>query len=201
MRSSPLKSQLAIGGIDVDKSVSFSIRLGNAVVSYVRYLGKAFWPSSLALFYPHPGTSLQLGQVLAALVVLLAISGLVVWKRRHRYLLVGWLWFLGTLVPMIGLVQVNRQAMADRYAYISFIGLFLMISWGAAELAEQRHLSPVWLRSGSVAVLLVLAALTYRQVGFLGRQSNALVAHPGGHPEQLLRREHRWLYVDGPRRV
>ncbi|MFZ0794058.1 MAG: tetratricopeptide repeat protein [Candidatus Korobacteraceae bacterium] len=161
-----LKSQLAIGGIDVDKSVSFSIRLGNAVVSYVRYLGKAFWPSSLALFYPHPGTSLQLGQVLAALVVLLAISGLVVWKRRHRYLLVGWLWFLGTLVPMIGLVQVNRQAMADRYAYISFIGLFLMISWGAAELAEQRHLSPVWLRGGSVAVLLVLAALTYRQVGF-----------------------------------
>jgi len=163
-----VKSQLAIGGIDVDKSVSFSIRLGNAVVSYVRYLGKAFWPSNLALFYPHPGTSLAAWQVLAAFVVLLAISGLVVWKRDHRYLLVGWLWFLGTLVPMIGLVQVNRQAMADRYAYISFIGLFILVSWGVADVAEQRHLSPVWLRSASVAVLLLLAAVTYRQVGFWG---------------------------------
>ena len=70
-----MKSQLAIGGIDIDKRMSFSIRLGNAIVSYVRYLGKAFWPSRLALFYPHPGASLQRGQVLAALVVLLAISG------------------------------------------------------------------------------------------------------------------------------
>ena len=91
-----------------------------------------------------------------------------IWKRRRRYLLVGWLWFLGTLVPMIGLVQLNRQAMADRYAYISFIGLFIMVSWGAADLAEQRHLSPVWLRGASIAVLLVLAAVTYRQVGFWG---------------------------------
>jgi len=163
-----VKSQLAIGGIDVDKSMSFSIRLGNAIVSYVRYLGKAFWPSDLALFYPHPGTSLQAWQVLAALVILLAISALVVWKRGQRYLLVGWLWFLGTLVPMIGLVQVNRQAMADRYAYISFIGLFILISWGVADFAEQRHLPLVWLRSASVAVLLLLAALTYRQVGFWG---------------------------------
>ncbi len=163
-----VKSQLAIGGIDVDKSLSFTIRLGNALVSYVRYLGKAFWPSNLAVFYPHPGTSLQAWQVFGALVVLLAISGLVVWKRCHRYLLVGWLWFLGTLVPMIGLVQVSRQAMADRYAYISFIGLFILVSWGVADLAEQRHLSPVWLRSGSVAVLLMLGAVTYRQVGFWG---------------------------------
>ncbi len=163
-----VKSQLAVGGIDVDKRMSFSIRLGNAVVSYVQYLGKAFWPTNLALFYPHPGASLRAWQVLAALAVLLAISGVVVWKRRHRYLLVGWLWFLGTLVPMIGLVQVNRQAMADRYAYISFIGLFILVSWGVAGLAEQRHVSPTWLRSGSVAVLLLLGALTYRQVGFWG---------------------------------
>lgn len=163
-----VKSQLAIGGIDVDKSMSFSIRLGNAVVSYVRYLGKAFWPTNLALFYPHPGTSLQAWQVFAALVVLLAISALVAWRRRQRYLLVGWLWFLGTLVPMIGLVQVNRQAMADRYAYISFIGLFILVCWGVADFAEQRHLSPVWLRSASVVVLLMLAAVTYRQVGFWG---------------------------------
>ncbi len=159
-----MKSQLAIGSID--NRMSLSLRLGNAVVSYVRYLGKAFWPSRLALFYPHPGTSLEAWQVFAALVVLLAISGLVIVERRRRYPLVGWLWFLGTLVPMIGLVQLNRQAMADRYAYLSFIGLFLLVCWGVADFAKQWRLSPVWLRGASVAALLVLAALTYRQLGF-----------------------------------
>lgn len=163
-----VKSQLAIGSIDSDKRMSFSIRLGNAILSYVRYLGKAFWPSHLALFYPHPRTSLQAWQVFAALVLLLAISALVIWQRRRRYLLVGWLWFLGTLVPMIGLVQLNRQAMADRYAYLSFIGLFILISWGVAEFAEPLHISRIWLRGVSVAVLLALAVVTYRQIGFWG---------------------------------
>ena len=127
-----MKSQLAIGSID--NRMSLSLRLGNAIVSYVRYLGKAFWPSRLALFYPHPGASLPAWQVLAALVLLLAISGLVLVERRRRYPLVGWLWFLGTLVPMIGLVQLNRQAMADRYAYLSFIGLFILVVLGSGGL-------------------------------------------------------------------
>lgn len=161
-----MKSQLAIGSID--KHLSLTIRLGNAIVSYVRYLGKAFWPSRLALFYPHPGNSLAAWQVFAAFVVLLAISGLVFAVRRRRYPLVGWLWFLGTLVPMIGLVQINHQAMADRYAYVSFIGLFILVCWGVADFAQQRHLSAVWLRGVSIAVLLVLAAVTYRQIGFWG---------------------------------
>jgi len=161
-----MKSQLAIGSID--NRLPSSLRLGNAIVSYVRYLGKAFWPSRLALFYPHPGTSLPAWQVFAALVLLLAISALVIMERRRRYPLVGWLWFLGTLVPMIGLVQLNRQAMADRYAYLSFIGLFILVSWGVADFARQRHLSSVWLRGASIAVLLVLAAVTYRQIGFWG---------------------------------
>lgn len=161
-----MKSQLAIGSVDMDKRISLSIRLGNAIVSYVRYLGKAFWPSHLALFYPHPGTSLPAWQVFAALLVLLAISGLVIALHGRRYPVVGWFWFLGTLVPMIGLVQLNRQAMADRYAYLSFVGLFLLVTWAVADLGEQRHLSPVWLRNASIAVLLVLAAVTYRQIGF-----------------------------------
>ena len=159
-----VKSQLAIGSID--KRMSLSLRLGNATVSYVRYLGKAFWPSRLALFYPHPGGSLGAWQVFAALVALLAISGLVMVVRRRRYPLVGWLWFLGTLVPMIGLVQINRQAMADRYAYLSFIGLFILVCWGVADFAQQRRVSLVWLRGASIAVLLMLAAVTYRQIGF-----------------------------------
>ncbi len=163
-----MKSQLVVGNIDIDKRISLSVRLGNATVAYVRYIGKAFWPSHLALFYPHPGTSLPGWQVLAALLSLLAISGLVIGPRGRRYLPVGWFWFLGTLVPMIGLVQLNRQAMADRYAYLSFVGLFLLVCWAVADFAEQRHLSPVWLRAGGITVLVVLATTTYRQIGFWG---------------------------------
>ncbi len=161
-----VRSQLAIGSIDADKRLSFGIRLGNAIVSYARYLGKAVWPSRLALFYPHPGTSLPMWQVVSALAVLLIITGFVLVARHRRYLLVGWFWFLGTLVPMIGLVQLNKQAMADRYAYLTFVGLFILICWGVADGAAQLGVSPVWMRSASVVTLLVLAAVTYRQLGF-----------------------------------
>jgi protein O-mannosyl-transferase len=178
-----MKSQLAIGRID--KHLSLALRLGNAVVSYVRYLGKAFWPSHLALFYPHPGSSLAAWQVLAASVVLLAISGLVIVLRRRRYPVVGWLWFLGTLVPMIGLVQINHQAMADRYAYLSFIGLFILVCWGVADFGKQQDISPVWLRGASVAILLLLAAVTYRQISFWGDNmtlwSHALAVTSGNY--------------------
>jgi hypothetical protein len=145
---------------------SASIRLGNAMVAFVRYIGKALWPSKLAILYLHPGTSLKLWQVAAAGVVLLAITALVLLGRRYRYLPVGWLWFLGTLVPTIGLVQVGRQALADRYAYQSFIGLFILICWGVADWVQRRHLSRAVLPAASVAVLLVLAVLTHRQIDF-----------------------------------
>jgi len=141
-----------------------SVRLGNAIVSYVRYLGKALWPLHLAVFYPHP--ELSAPAVIAALLLLLAITGFVLYLRRQRYLAVGWFWFLGTLVPMIGIVQVGEQAMADRYAYLSFIGLFLMLCWGISELAEQRHLSPAWLAAPSVVVLLALTLVTYQQLSY-----------------------------------
>jgi protein O-mannosyl-transferase len=90
----------------------------------------------------------------------------VVAGRRHRYLLVGWLWFVGTLVPMIGLVQVGRQAMADRYAYLPFVGLFIMICFGLADWAEQRHIARAWQAGVSVAVLLALAVVAHRQIVF-----------------------------------
>jgi hypothetical protein len=141
------------------------IRLSNAIVSYVRYVGKAFWPSRLALFYPHPATSLKIWQVLAALVFLLAVTTFIIIQRRYRYLPVGWFWVVGTLVPMIGLVQVGVQAMADRYAYLPFIGLFLMICWGVAEWSEQRHISPAALAGVSVAVLLALTVVARIQLG------------------------------------
>ena len=141
------------------------IRLGNAIICYARYVGKAVWPSHLALFYPHPGYSLKVSHVVAALIFLLAVTALVIHQRRYRYLAVGWFWFLGTLVPMIGLIQVGVQAMADRYAYLPFIGLFIMICWGVADWSEQRHISPVWLATVSIAVLVALTVTARVQLG------------------------------------
>jgi hypothetical protein len=146
-----------------------SIRLENAVVSYAQYLRDAVWPAHLAVFYPHPGNSLNAWQAGVALLFLLAITGLVIDRRRQRYLAMGWLWFLGTMVPMIGLEGVGyqgMQGMADRYAYLPFIGLFIMACWGLSEWAEQRHISPAWLAGLSFAVLLVLTAVTHRQIGY-----------------------------------
>ncbi len=116
---------------------TFAVRLENAIVAYARYVQKAFWPAHLGPMYLHPGNSIRWWQVVLALTFLLAVTALAaVWWRR-RYLAVGWLWFLGTMVPMIGLLQVGRQSMADRYAYLPFIGLFIMLSWGVAEWAQD----------------------------------------------------------------
>ena len=144
-----------------------SVRLSNAIVSYVRYIGKAFYPTHLSPMYPHPWHSLMRWQVFAALLLLVSVTGLVAanWQRRP-YLPVGWFWFLGTLVPMIGLVQVGNQGSADRYAYLPFVGLFIMICWGVAELAEQWHIPVAWEAGLSVVALLVLAAITQKQISY-----------------------------------
>ena len=145
----------------------FSLRLQNAILSYARYIAKAFWPSGLALYYPYPsGDSLALWRVIAAFVFLMAVTALVIALRRRRYLLVGWLWFLGTLGPMMGLKQIGIQAMADRYAYLSFVGLFIVVCWGIAEWAKQRHISSAILSAVSVVALLALAIMTRRQVSY-----------------------------------
>ena len=100
---------------------TFWIRIENAIVSYARYIGKALWPTNLALYYPHPGATLAWWQTAGAFLLLLIITVLSLRARRHRYLIVGWLWFLIMLIPMIGLLQVDVQGMADRYAYVSFM--------------------------------------------------------------------------------
>jgi tetratricopeptide (TPR) repeat protein len=138
-------------------------RVGNALVAYCSYIGKMLWPTSLVAFYPHPRTSLPVWQVLAALALLALLSALFLIKLRHlRYLAVGWLWYLGTLVPVIGLVQVGGQSMADRYTYVPFIGLFILGTWGAADLLHRWQ----WQKAAvpaAAALLAVSSALTIMQ--------------------------------------
>jgi protein O-mannosyl-transferase len=120
------------------ESLPVDARAGNALISYGRYLGKLFWPTNLAVWYPHPG-HWPLGQVILAGGVILGLSVLV-WMqgRRSPYLLVGWLWFVGTLVPVIGLVQVGAQSIADRYTYLPSIGVLILAVWGACELVQGK---------------------------------------------------------------
>jgi tetratricopeptide (TPR) repeat protein len=161
-----MKAQNAGGAIQTLSQYSLPLRLETAVISYVRYLGKALWPSKLVALYPHPTNLYPSWQVGAAVVLLMLITVLVIRAREQRYPAVGWFWFLGSLVPMIGLVQVGSQAMADRYAYISFVGLFLMLTWLVADWAEARQISARWLAMPAVSCMLALGTLTYHQVGY-----------------------------------
>ena len=141
-------------------------RLANAAFSYWLYVRKFFWPSDMAPFYPHLGGLLSAWQLWSAILFLAAITVLVVKERRHRYLPVGWFWFLGTLIPNIGLMQVGLQGMADRYAYVSYLGLFIMVCWGVSDWKEQRRVSVAWVASASAVVVLVLTVVTFRQIGY-----------------------------------
>jgi protein O-mannosyl-transferase len=142
------------------------IRIGNAVVAYVRYIGKAFWPVRLAMPYPHLGRLLPVWQIVASGVVLVLFTGIVLRWKDHRYLVVGWFWFLGTLVPVIGLVQVSTQAMADRYAYLSYIGLFVCVIWGVAETVRRRRIAPAWLGIAAAAILITLGMVSRHQLAY-----------------------------------
>ncbi len=143
-----------------------TVRFENAIVAYAQYLWKLLWPARLAVFYPHPGAAVSIVRVVAASLVLAAITILVLAFRRRKYLLIGWLWFLGTLVPVIGVVQVGDQAMADRYAYLPFIGLFLMLTWAAADVFRSRGLGWIAGVTASTVVLLALTFTTRRQIGY-----------------------------------
>jgi tetratricopeptide (TPR) repeat protein len=141
------------------------MRIANAVVSYVSYIGKMIWPHSLAIFYLHPGLTLPPWQIAGASVLLLCITWLAMAARRHYpYVLMGWLWYLGTLVPVIGLVQVGLQAMADRYTYVPFLGLFIVLSWGLSDLGSSWRYRRTMLATGALMLLLALSLCTWRQL-------------------------------------
>ena len=160
-----MKAQQTCGAL---RSFPFAVRAENAVVSYALYVKKAFWPARLAVIYPHPEKTSGAWPIMASLVFLLAVTALVIKERRRRYLLVGWFWFLGTLVPMIGLVQVGWQAMADRYAYLSFIGLFVMVCWGAWEWTVEHEDSSRWMATATAVVMVALATVAHHQLDYWG---------------------------------
>ncbi|MBN1788375.1 MAG: tetratricopeptide repeat protein [Sedimentisphaerales bacterium] len=166
------------GAVATAASVPLKFRVFNALISYTGYIGKMFWPSRLAPFYPHPGRDISLLHTAVSTVLLLAITIVVLrFAKSRRYLFTGWFWYLGTLVPVIGLVQVGSQAMADRYSYITLTGLFIMIAWGMPDMFANWHKRKTILWTASLIVLAMLAMSTYVQKTYwknsltLGRRS------------------------------
>jgi len=160
-----MMAQRAGGAVLASAEHSPLLRLENVMACYVLYIKKAIWPSHLAALYPYPH-ALPTWQVAASVLFLIAVTGVVLKYREHRYLLVGWFWYLGTMVPMIGLVQVGNQAMADRYAYLPLIGLFVFIVWAAAEWARARHFSTKYLAAAGLTILLALSAAARIQLSY-----------------------------------
>lgn len=148
----------------------FGIRMANAIFSYVVYLRKIIWPNDLAAFYPHPENSLPMWQVIGCIVLLVVIT-LITLRNTHKrpYLVVGWLWYLITLLPVIGLIQVGIQSMADRYTYMPMVGILIMISWSVyPQIVNERKNKLNIITIGLIAVTAIgaLTLLTYRQVSY-----------------------------------
>jgi tetratricopeptide (TPR) repeat protein len=141
-------------------------RLLNAIVSYARYVEKAIWPSRLAAFYPHPDHSLPTWQVATSALLLLSITATVLMLRKKPYLAVGWFWYLGTMVPVIGLVQVGEQGMADRYAYIPFVGLFIAAIWGIADWARARRIPAIYPALAASMAIAGFSVAAHAQIGY-----------------------------------
>ena len=140
------------------------VRLANAAQAYATYVVKAVCPIHLAPIYPHPGLSINKAAAILSALGIAAVSIIVLVFRRHRPYFVGWFWFLGTLVPMIGVVQISIHSMADRYAYIPLLGIFTILCWGAADLAERWHVSQAASIAASAAALIALGILLSLQV-------------------------------------
>ncbi len=157
-------------------AMPLSWRLKNVIYSYLAYVGKAIWPTRLAVFYPHPENSLPWWKVIAAGVLLLGISGIVWRLRARRYLTAGWLWYLGTLFPMIGLVQSGRQGMGDRYMCIPLLGLLVAAVWLSAEWAVHLRIRESLTLGAFVILVLPYVYLTHQQIGYW-RDSYTLFGH------------------------
>jgi len=154
------------GAVSTLEQVPFADRIGNAIVSYVAYIGKLVWPVNLTMFYPRPAT-----MTVAAIAGIALALALVSWwalrsARRRPYLTVGWFWYLGVLVPVIGLIQVGVQGMADRYAYLPAIGLWIAVAFGAAELTTHRRQWRFAAMGLAAAAVVALAVVAHRQTQY-----------------------------------
>jgi hypothetical protein len=144
------KSGRSVTGTDI---LPLGVRISNAMVSYISYIGKMIYPSALAVLYPHPQQGLPAWKVIAAAVLLVTITtGAIISARWRRYLPMGWFWYLGTLAPVIGIVQVGHQAMADRYTYLPSVGIFIMVAWSAVELLGKKRIGRIILTISSAAL-------------------------------------------------
>lgn len=213
-------AQRSWGAMEIGQQIALPERLANAVVSYVRYLGKTFWPSDLSLLYPHPyapgGLPYSGTQIALALALLAAITAVVIAWRRQPVLAVGWFWFVGMLVPVIGIVQVGGQAMADRYTYLPHVGLFAGVVFAVREWTHARSAVRIAAIVVAAAAVLASAALAHRQTQ-VWRDSLTLLDHassvtPGnpiidnhlaavyqrrGQIEEAIRHYRRALQFDG----
>ncbi len=152
------------GGTVVPSAMlSVDVRVANAVISYLRYIKKMIYPSGLSVFYPYHSQSLLLA-ILCFVILVLVTAAVIYFGRRRRYIATGWFWYVGTLVPVIGIVQVGSQSMADRYTYVPLIGLFIIIAWCASELSAGWRYQKIVLGICSAAVVTGLLASTRMQV-------------------------------------
>ncbi|MCZ6878145.1 MAG: tetratricopeptide repeat protein, partial [Acidobacteria bacterium] len=169
--------QSQIGTLSSWEGLSLGIRVANAVAAYGIYIKKMLWPMDLAVLYPHPGTSLSVWPVALAALLLVILSLGVWWQgRRSPYLVVGWCWYLGTLFPVSGLIQVGGQAMADRYTYIPLMGLFIITVWGAADMMRHMRWRGEWFIVAALCMLMPLAVLSRVQLSYW-RSTTALFEH------------------------
>ena len=160
-------AQQSSGAVKPLESFSLTVRIANAFVSYASYVVKAIWPHNLTVFYPHSGNTLPLWQVFGAILLVGGASVLAIRSlKKYPYIAVGLFWYLGTLVPVIGLIQVGDQAMADRYTYIPLIGLFIIVSWGFSDLLTNWRYRKIVLTLFAVIILSVLAVSTFFQLGY-----------------------------------
>jgi len=157
-------------------AIPFAGRVENAVVSYCRYIGKIFFPDHLAFFYPYQ-SGWTLGAIVSAIVLLAVLSTVgILWRRQYPYLLTGWLWFIGALIPVIGLVQVGEQALADRYTYLPSMGLLIALVWGAHELTRGWRFQGGICGSFAAVMAVVCAVKTRDQIG-IWKDNQTLFAH------------------------
>lgn len=157
-----MQAQQGGGAVRSTTQFSLGVRIENALCAYAMYLWKMVWPAKLAPLYPHPGNSIAAWQVIVSAAVLIAITAVVCGSASFRYQRVGWFWFLGTLVPVIGLVQVGEAAMADRYAYIPLIGIFFIIAFSVAQWSNRIH--PALTLAPAVVIISALASVTHGQI-------------------------------------